>query len=214
MTELSLDAKVAVVTGAETEIGAAVAAELARKGAAVAVQYLSSFARAKQVVRSIEEAGGQAVAIKADLQDRAQAELLCKKAGGAFGDVDVLVVTDLACPALPPDAGPDPAAELTDTVRVRLLDCLAPIYAALPAMVGRGSGTLVYVGDTAPHGAGTPDPARAVTGAAVRAALENIALEYGSFGIQTHSLPAASARGIGHNVALLVAEGSPAPAPA
>ncbi|WP_225102166.1 SDR family NAD(P)-dependent oxidoreductase [Streptomyces sp. CoH27] len=210
MTQLPLDAKVALVTGAETEIGAAVAAELARSGAAVAVQYLTSFTRAKQVVRGIEGAGGQAVAIKADLQDRAQAELLCKKAGGAFGDVDILVVTDPGRSGPPSHPDRDPATELADTVRARLLDCLAPVYAALPTMVGRGTGSLVYICGSALAGTGTPGPAHAITSAAVRAALDELAREYGSFGIQTHVLPADSAQQVGHTVALLVAEGSPA----
>ena len=104
MTEMSLQGKVAVVTGAETETGVAVAVELARSGAAVAVQYFSSFGRAKDVVRGIEEFGGTAVAIKADLLDRAQTELMCAKAAGAFGDVDLMVVTD-AVPAPDGDLG-------------------------------------------------------------------------------------------------------------
>ncbi|MEU5633283.1 SDR family NAD(P)-dependent oxidoreductase [Streptomyces rishiriensis] len=205
MTE-SLDTKVAVVTGAETDIGAAVAAELAGRGAAVAVQYFSSFSRAKEVVRGIESAGGQAVAIKADLRDPAQSDLLCKKAGGAFGDVDIMVVTGPGRPVEPVQSTADPAVALADAVRAQLLTCLTPAYAPLPDMVGRGAGSLVYICDPALPGRAAADPARAITDAAVRAALEQLEVEFGPFGIRTHTLPAESPQRVGHSVALLVSD--------
>ncbi|MEV5374504.1 SDR family NAD(P)-dependent oxidoreductase [Streptomyces nondiastaticus] len=209
MTELSLDAKVAVVTGAETEIGAAVAAELARRGAAVAVQYFASFPRAKQVVRDIEKAGGQAVAIKADLQDRAQTELMCKKAGGAFGDVGLVVVTEPEYPD-PADGGAGGAAgEIAEAVRAQLLACLGPVYATLPGMVARGTGTLVHVAGSAPSEPAVPGPARAASRAAVGAALGRLSAEYGAAGIVTHTLPSGPVQHVAQRVALL-ASGAPA----
>ncbi len=183
MTEMSLQGKVAVVTGAETETGVAVAVELARSGAAVAVQYFSSFGRAKDVVRGIEEFGGTAVAIKADLLDRAQTELMCAKAAGAFGDVDLMVVTD-AVPAPDGDLG---AHQLADAVRTQLLAALAPLHAVAPGMAERGSGALVYVpGADGPAAAG----ARALARPAIEAGLADLRRRYPASPLVCQVVPA------------------------
>lgn len=88
---LSLENKVAVVTGGSRGIGAAVAIELASRGAAVVVNYNSSPDAANDVVKKIEEAGGKAAAFQADVSDFKQAEGLIKFAVETFGDLSILV---------------------------------------------------------------------------------------------------------------------------
>jgi len=88
---LSLENKVAVVTGGSRGIGAAVAIELASRGAAVVVNYNSSPDAANDVVIKIEEAGGKAAAFQADVSDFKQAEGLIKFAVETFGDLSILV---------------------------------------------------------------------------------------------------------------------------
>jgi 3-oxoacyl-[acyl-carrier protein] reductase len=88
---LSLENKVAVVTGGSRGIGAAVAIELASRGAAVVVNYNSSPDAATDVVKKIEEAGGKAAAFQADVSDFKQAEGLIKFAVETFGDLSILV---------------------------------------------------------------------------------------------------------------------------
>jgi 3-oxoacyl-[acyl-carrier protein] reductase len=88
---LSLENKVAVVTGGSRGIGAAVAIELASRGAAVVVNYNSSPDAANDVVKKIEEAGGKAAAFQADVSDFKQAEGLIKFAVETFGDLTILV---------------------------------------------------------------------------------------------------------------------------
>ena len=64
-----LTGKVALVTGGSRGIGAAIAKRLAQAGAAAAITYPSAQAKADEVVRAIESAGGRALAIRADSAD-------------------------------------------------------------------------------------------------------------------------------------------------
>lgn len=83
--------KVAVVTGAGRGIGAAIALTLAKEGAKVVVNYSRSAEAAEQVVAQIREAGGEAVALQANVGVAAEAESLIKGAQEKFGRVDILV---------------------------------------------------------------------------------------------------------------------------
>ena len=88
---LSLENRVAVVTGASRGIGRAIALELAHRGAVLAVNYNSSAAAANEVVAQIATDGGQAVAVQADVSDSGQAQTLVKTAIKALGGLDILV---------------------------------------------------------------------------------------------------------------------------
>src|SRR5207248_2094546 len=86
-----LTGKVAVVTGASKGIGAAIAKQLADEGAAVVVNYASSKAGADRVVSEIVGRGGKALAVQADLANKADIERLFAEVQRAFGRLDVLV---------------------------------------------------------------------------------------------------------------------------
>jgi 3-oxoacyl-[acyl-carrier protein] reductase len=88
---LSLQNRVALVTGGSRGIGSAVALELASRGAAVVVNYHKSSEAADEVVKKIQEAGGKAAAFQADVSDFKQAEALVKFAIETFGDLSILV---------------------------------------------------------------------------------------------------------------------------
>jgi len=87
----SLEDKIAVVTGGSRGIGRAIALELARRGASVVVNYNRNAEAGAEVVAAIEDAGGQAVAVQADVSDFEQAAGLIQAALDRFGRIDVLV---------------------------------------------------------------------------------------------------------------------------
>jgi 3-oxoacyl-[acyl-carrier protein] reductase len=87
----TLKGKVALVTGASKGIGAAIAYELAASGAAVAVNYSGSRAEAEKVVAEINQAGGKAIAVQANLADPESIGPLVDKTVKALGPIDVLV---------------------------------------------------------------------------------------------------------------------------
>jgi len=88
---LSLDKKVALITGGSRGIGRAIALEFAIRGAAVVVNYNKSPDAAEEVVKQIQSAGGKAAAFQADVSDFKQAEALVKFAVETFGDLGILV---------------------------------------------------------------------------------------------------------------------------
>ena len=83
--------KSVLVTGASRGIGAAIARAFAAEGASVTVNFLQNNNAANKSVAECQAAGGDAVAVKADVTDRDQAFSLVEQAVDTFGKVDVLV---------------------------------------------------------------------------------------------------------------------------
>jgi 3-oxoacyl-[acyl-carrier protein] reductase len=87
----NLQGKVALVTGASKGIGAQIARELAARGASVAVNYSGSKDKADKLVAAIQQDGGKAIAIQANVGDPDSIGPLVKKTVEAFGPIDILV---------------------------------------------------------------------------------------------------------------------------
>lgn len=87
----SLSGKVAIVTGASSGIGRAIAERLAEDGAIVVVNYYHSHEKAEQVITGIQAKGGKAVAVRADMSNVAEARRLVIETVKQFGRLDMLI---------------------------------------------------------------------------------------------------------------------------
>jgi NAD(P)-dependent dehydrogenase (short-subunit alcohol dehydrogenase family) len=136
---MSLEGRVALVTGASRGIGRAIALELARQGAAVGVNYRRDEASAEEVVR---EAGGRAVALRASVTD--QVDELADAALRELGPVDLLVLNAGIASRGNSVADTDPA-ELLRVVTTHALSAHRLIQRLLPAMRERPRGDVIAI---------------------------------------------------------------------
>ncbi|PNB51728.1 NAD(P)-dependent oxidoreductase [Pseudomonas sp. GW456-12-10-14-LB2] len=86
-----LAGKIALITGADSGIGRAVAIAFAREGADVAVAYLNEHEDAKETARWVEQAGRQCLLLPGDIAEKAQCQALVDQTVKRFGRIDVLV---------------------------------------------------------------------------------------------------------------------------
>ena len=136
--------RVAVITGASRGIGAATASVLAGQGFRVVVNYRSSAEEADQVVRAITAAGGEAMAIRADVTEADQVDAMVREVEQRWGGVDVLVHNAL----IPFDV--TSFANLTWEQLGGKLDrelhaAFLITKAVVPGMISRGYGRMVYL---------------------------------------------------------------------
>ena len=85
--------KVAIVTGGSRGIGRAVAERLAGDGVAVAITYVTSAESAHEMVQSVQQVGGRAVAVRVDVADAGQVKALFDQVESEFGGVDIAVTS-------------------------------------------------------------------------------------------------------------------------
>lgn len=88
---MGLFGKVALVTGAGTGIGKAIAIELAKYGAKVGIHYNSSKAGALDTKQRIDEFNGESVIVKADVSQKNEIECMIREVAEYFGGIDILV---------------------------------------------------------------------------------------------------------------------------
>ena len=88
---MTLDGKVALVTGSSRGIGRAIALTLAQRGCFLAVNYISDSSAADLVINQIGEMGRKAIGFQCDVSNFADAEEMIEKAKSEFGKIDILV---------------------------------------------------------------------------------------------------------------------------
>lgn len=142
--------QVALITGASRGIGAATAIDFARRGAAVAALARSTDAAPSRlpgtldaVVREIEAAGGQALALQADVRHEVEVGAAVEGTLAEFGRIDVLVNNAAYFHAAPFHETPLRHWELALDVNLR--GAVVCTQAVLPAMLTQGSGRVVSI---------------------------------------------------------------------
>ena len=91
MPDLALRGQHALVTGANSGIGEAVAGALAAAGAAVAVNYVADEPAARRIVEDVEKAGGRALALRADVSREDEVEAMFERIRSTWPALDILV---------------------------------------------------------------------------------------------------------------------------
>ncbi|WP_109529526.1 MULTISPECIES: SDR family oxidoreductase [Nocardia] len=184
---MSIEQKVAVVTGGGRGIGAAISRRLARDGFAVAVNYSSSETDAKQVVDRIIDGGGRAIAIRADISDAAQAEELIATTTSTLGAPAVLV--NNAGMNLAGAARKQSPRDWDRVIGVNLSGAFYCAHAALPAMYENGWGRVVFL--SSPTGGRRPSAGMSAYSAAkagLVAMTRTMALEVARRGITVNAV--------------------------
>jgi 3-oxoacyl-[acyl-carrier protein] reductase len=144
MTNIQQGGRVALITGASRGIGAAVARLLASRGMRVVVNYRSSRDEADDVVASIRSAGGQAMAVQADVRDGSAVLGMVEQVRAAMGEVEVLVHSALipyAIKSFDEISWDELGGKLEQEMRAAFLITKAVV----PGMTTRGYGRIVYL---------------------------------------------------------------------
>lgn len=128
----------ALVTGADSGIGRAVALAFAREGADVAISYLSEEEDAKETERLVTEAGTQALLLPGDIGDRSICEGVARDAIKAFGAIDILV-NNAGFQRTYENFEDIPDEEFEETYRVNIFAMFRLCKAILPQMPAGGS---------------------------------------------------------------------------
>ncbi len=183
--ELSVEGRVAVVTGAGSGIGRAVAHALARAGGAVCVADLDGRA-ADRVAGEVERAGGRALAVAVDVRDPQGVRRLVDRTVASLGSLDILVNNaglQFVCPV-----HEFPEEKWDQLVGVMLTGTFLCTKYALPHMMARGWGRVVNISSA--HGL-VASPYKSAYVAAKHGVLgftKAVALEVARYGITVNAV--------------------------
>jgi NAD(P)-dependent dehydrogenase (short-subunit alcohol dehydrogenase family) len=177
----TLEGQRALVTGATSGIGRAVALQLARDGAEVVVHGRDA-ARGAETVEEITAAGGKASFVAADLGDAAEVQRLA----GDIGDVDILI--NNAGIAL---FGPTAEFDVSEFDRMFAANVRAPyllVAAIAPGMAARGRGSIVSVSSMSGAVGLMGGAAYGATKASLEAMTRAWAVEYSASGVRVNAI--------------------------
>ncbi len=194
---MTLNGKVAVVTGASKGIGAAIAKRLAADGASVVVNFASSRQGAEKVVSEITNAGGKAIAVGASVAKEAEVEALFAETRKVFGKVDILVNNAGVYGCAPLEQ--ITADEYRRQYDTNVLGLLITTRAALPLFPAEG-GSVINISSVVSTLAPPATSVYASTKGAVDTITKTLAKELGPRGIRVNAI----------NPGLVITEGAQA----
>ena len=145
--DFNLQSRVALVTGGANGVGREIARTLAAEGAAVAVNYHSSADAAKEVVGAIEQAGGRAIAYRADVSNLQAVQEMVAKIVADLGSLDILVNNaGVAERKRFTDTNPDDWQRQIGSCLYGALHCC---HSAMPHLAKSGHGRIIgLIGDS------------------------------------------------------------------
>ena len=180
-----LQGRVAVVTGAASGIGRAVAEVFAGAGASVVLGDLDAEG-AEGVAKGIRASGGAAAAQRVDVSQRAEVESLVARAVREFGGLDVICnVAGIPCDGRLEDLDEKGFERI---LGVNLKGTLYGCQAAIPALAKRGGGSIINVSSGAIDLPVAGYGAYAITKAGVAQLTQTLAQEVGSRGIRVNAI--------------------------
>jgi 3-oxoacyl-[acyl-carrier protein] reductase len=180
-----LEGKIALVTGGSRGIGAAVAKRLAAEGASVAITYAKGADAAAAVVKTIEKAGGKAIAIQADAADAKAVAGAVEKTVATLGGLDVLV--NNAGTAIPKKFEDTTLEEMDKVIDINFRGVLIATHAALKQM--NNGGRIITIGSCVGERLMTPGlVAYAATKGAVKMFTQGLSREVGDRAITVNNV--------------------------
>jgi 3-oxoacyl-[acyl-carrier protein] reductase len=180
-----LDKRIALVTGGSRGIGAASAKLLAANHAAVAVNFHSSEAAARQIAEEITRAGGRAIAVQADVRVASQVTAMVEEVERKLGAVDILVSNAAIGFSTKPfieQTWDEFSAKLNGELQAAF-NC---IQAVVPSMRARHSGSIIAISSTLSRHAGPGFSAHSTAKSGLDGLVRALALELGPLGIRVN----------------------------
>ena len=181
---MKLEGKVALITGAGRNIGRAIALAMADEGASVAINGLQNQESIDEVAKLIEDRGGTALPILADVSDPEQVDRMVAKVATTLGPVDILVSNAAIRPH-----GPIHEVSVEEWRKVMSVDLDAAFYlsrAVLPGMIKAGKGSLIAIAGLAAFGVRKDTVAVAAAKAGLIGMMRGIAFDYGQAGVRAN----------------------------
>jgi 3-oxoacyl-[acyl-carrier protein] reductase len=148
MKNLEFKGKVALITGASRGIGRAIAIELAKNGANIAINYNSNIKSAKETQKLVDKTGVKSEIIKADVSKEKSIKLLIKQTEKKLGPIDLLV-TNAGIALLSKDPLKLDYKIWKKTMATNVDGTLLPIKEVLPGMIKRKYGRIVCLSSIA-----------------------------------------------------------------